>query len=1129
MNREKRLHVAVRLRDLQAERYANQFSRQADGSDCVSCVQFHEPSSEVRLFDPTLASRGFSRSFHVDSCMGASHSNAALFHRLCQPIIDSSINEPKHRASHDTLCFLAYGHTNSGKTHTIAGSSSGEAGLLTLCAEYLIERLGSVDVTMLELYSESVYDMLDCGQPRRIRRVASSPSQPVAIVVENITTKSAFTAAAWRRVAAEGLAIRRTASMELNERSSRSHAIFTLKAPNGLKLCLVDLAGSERQSIFSKQLNKESIAINKSLSRLSTVIQALGQPKKNMSGSKGVKYVNFRDTTLTVLLQRYLTSGTLTTFIACVHPNVAFMAETLSTLRYTTRLHRITLEPTALVTSSRQNSPEMQAGREIAERLAVELAVLRSQMAETSERSLRREEEHQRRINELELAHRTVLHELQSFSTSRSASVPSRTPHSAVDLTQLVDMTSLDVSRSESTLTSRAAYQRLHSDVAVMRVEKMHRARSQETKRIASWLLSRCVSRMPEFNVHFDDYFQDIFPLSVTSIGYVSCAACLLPRDPVDTTVRLGLLDAGDIVMALTMLDAGIPPFVSLHDAATCVSPLRWEACDLGLQSAPTMNHLPVYILAMFDVPASEIDSLCVDEVQSVDTSSGASTPVGGVSPSDADEAPCCSKFSSMEALMPFAIVFAVDATAPIEHHQAVYEHIALLKQQQDAVTNDIGRAVQLVEDSAAGRERRAISEADCEKIDLDVPSERVDVAPFRTTPSSFLAPACGNSSESNDVAPSKPERGQNEPLADWCAGVSPDRNDPSLQQNSPFRQLDPSSSSSSDCSDDIEWHEDKSEGCDAVSRREQPDMGSRWIMPKANTSDTDTDAGDDETPSLTRPLACQESFVPPASTQCPADITQVSAMTDDMSRAVTPTAALVDTNVVSLSTKPVLAEAQWMTHIREVDDGNYVEVGSNETPLARSATAIPRDPSPLAPSNVSHLDSSLVFRSSHRQSGVSVSPKKRRSDSEMLDGVPSSRVDTEPSASPLPVLCIAAEPIVISKSESRSISWKDASSVGGSRATSATSSVSLESDATGSKPLQQANHPEKPQARWAVLKPEKTARDSFHEGQAQPLVSGSAQPDIRAQVTAGHLAKKKKAKYHPDSDGAVCQVCALM
>lgn len=111
-----------------------------------------------------------------------------------------------------------------------------------------------------------------------------------------------------------GMSHRSTAETRLNERSSRSHGIFTIKVehifedgaldnsdPKGgpkkssqtvkIKRCstihFVDLAGSERQFESDADRLKETCQINKSLVVLSNVITSMTEKNK--------RYMHFRD------------------------------------------------------------------------------------------------------------------------------------------------------------------------------------------------------------------------------------------------------------------------------------------------------------------------------------------------------------------------------------------------------------------------------------------------------------------------------------------------------------------------------------------------------------------------------------------------------------------------------------------------------------------------------------------------------------------------------------------------------------------------------------------------------------------------------------------------------------------
>ena len=152
----------------------------------------------------------------------------------------------------------------------------------------------------------------------------------------------------------QGNSVRQVAATNMNARSSRSHSCFTIRVEQksstqherddgqrqetelklNAKINLVDLAGSERAEktgAEGKRL-KEGAAINKSLSALGNVINALAE---------GDKHVRYRDSKLTRLLQESLGGNSLTVMVAAISPADNNYDESLSTVRYANRAKNI--------------------------------------------------------------------------------------------------------------------------------------------------------------------------------------------------------------------------------------------------------------------------------------------------------------------------------------------------------------------------------------------------------------------------------------------------------------------------------------------------------------------------------------------------------------------------------------------------------------------------------------------------------------------------------------------------------------------------------------------------------------------------------------------------------------------
>ena len=105
---------------------------------------------------------------------------------------------------------------------------------------------------------------------------------------------------------------------------------------------LVDLAGSERQEKTGAtgQRLKEAVGINLSLTTLGQVISILAE---NAEG--GNKFVPYRNSSLTRILQNALGGNSQTIMICAVSPANDNYEETLSTLRYADRAKKIKNKP----------------------------------------------------------------------------------------------------------------------------------------------------------------------------------------------------------------------------------------------------------------------------------------------------------------------------------------------------------------------------------------------------------------------------------------------------------------------------------------------------------------------------------------------------------------------------------------------------------------------------------------------------------------------------------------------------------------------------------------------------------------------------------------------------------------
>ena len=295
-----------------------------------------------------------SKIFTFDGVYGISSSTEMIYSEIVRPIVNGVLD------GYNGTVF-AYGQTSCGKTFTMEGieSPSAQKGIIPRCCEHILSvtRQRSFDelpkyllrVSYLEIYNEEIRDLLvkECRYKPEIKE---HPDK--GIYVKGLSSITVDSYEDMQEIFESGGKHRSVGATALNSDSSRSHSIFTVDLESCLrshpretemyrtgKLNLVDLAGSERQSKSgcTGERFKESTKINLSLSVLGNVISALVDGK--------CKYVPYRDSKLTRLLQDSLGGNSKTLMVACISPGENNYEETLSTLRYAKRAKDIRNKP----------------------------------------------------------------------------------------------------------------------------------------------------------------------------------------------------------------------------------------------------------------------------------------------------------------------------------------------------------------------------------------------------------------------------------------------------------------------------------------------------------------------------------------------------------------------------------------------------------------------------------------------------------------------------------------------------------------------------------------------------------------------------------------------------------------
>ncbi|KAH7885673.1 P-loop containing nucleoside triphosphate hydrolase protein [Phlebopus sp. FC_14] len=261
------------------------------------------------------------------------------------------------------VCIFAYGQTGSGKSFTMeGGATEATIGMIPRAvnevfrAAQTLQSKGweyKMEGQFLEIYNETINDLLGKGEfdkkKHEIKHDKTATGSSTRVTDVNVMPlHSPREVTALLRLANS----RRTVAATLmNERSSRSHSVFTLRISGRNEhtgercegsLNLVDLAGSERLNSSGaagdKDRLKETQNINRSLSALGDVIAALGE-----KGERGEKHIPYRNSKLTYLLQNSLSGNSKTLMILNLSPLAAHVSESLTSLRFATKVNNTTI------------------------------------------------------------------------------------------------------------------------------------------------------------------------------------------------------------------------------------------------------------------------------------------------------------------------------------------------------------------------------------------------------------------------------------------------------------------------------------------------------------------------------------------------------------------------------------------------------------------------------------------------------------------------------------------------------------------------------------------------------------------------------------------------------------------
>ncbi|KAF4671898.1 Kinesin member [Perkinsus chesapeaki] len=281
------IRVFVRVRPL--------LEREKDGS-CTSCPDI----DTVQIFNHDM---GTAKKWEFDRVFNDKAGQADVFSEV-KPLVVSAMDGYN-------VCIFAYGQTGSGKTHTMQGTP---------------EQPG--------LYQRTIAELFEVVKSRRDAWTYRLSASVIEIYNEEI-----------RDLLVESWEARAVGSTNMNEQSSRSHMIVSIRAdigtPGGEKLSskinLVDLAGSERlrKSGATGQRQKEAVAINKSLSALGDVISARVTK---------TQHVPYRNSVLTSVLSESLGGDSKTVMLLQIDPSLNSFDESSNSLNFGSRVSAVEMK-----------------------------------------------------------------------------------------------------------------------------------------------------------------------------------------------------------------------------------------------------------------------------------------------------------------------------------------------------------------------------------------------------------------------------------------------------------------------------------------------------------------------------------------------------------------------------------------------------------------------------------------------------------------------------------------------------------------------------------------------------------------------------------------------------------------
>uniref|UniRef100_A0A3B4U3B8 plus-end-directed kinesin ATPase n=1 Tax=Seriola dumerili TaxID=41447 RepID=A0A3B4U3B8_SERDU len=242
------------------------------------------------------------------------------------------------------VCIFAYGQTGAGKSYTMMGrQEKDQQGIIPLLCEDLFTKINgsnndnsmsySVEVSYMEIYCERVRDLLNPKNKGNLR-VREHPL--MGPYVEDLSKLAVTSYNDIQDLMDSGNKARTVAATNMNETSSRSHAVFNIIFTQKKQDMETDNTSEKVLTPSSAHSHKNKINKNFRF-RILTLVTATQNKKKK----KVESFIPYRDSVLTWLLRENLGGNSRTAMVAALSPADINYDETLSTLRYADRAKQI--------------------------------------------------------------------------------------------------------------------------------------------------------------------------------------------------------------------------------------------------------------------------------------------------------------------------------------------------------------------------------------------------------------------------------------------------------------------------------------------------------------------------------------------------------------------------------------------------------------------------------------------------------------------------------------------------------------------------------------------------------------------------------------------------------------------